>query len=45
MTSVTNKEPTGIARLAIDVGPLLVFFLVNFLAPVAGPLKIWGDRI
>ena len=41
MTSVANKEPTGLARLAIDVGPLLVFFLVNFLAPVAGPLKIF----
>ena len=36
-----NREPTGWARLAIDVGPLLVFFLVNFLAPVAGPLKIF----
>jgi intracellular septation protein len=41
MTSVANKEPAGLARLAIDVGPLLVFFLVNFLAPVAGPLKIF----
>ncbi len=41
MTSVAKKEPAGLARLAIDVGPLLVFFLVNFLAPVAGPLKIF----
>jgi intracellular septation protein len=36
-----NKEPTGLARLAIDIGPLLVFFLVNFLAPVPGALKIF----
>ena len=31
-----SKEPTGAARLLIDIGPLLVFFLVNFLAPVPG---------
>ena len=36
-----GKEPSGTARLLIDVGPLLVFFLVNFLAPVPGPLKIF----
>jgi intracellular septation protein len=41
MTSDHNKEPTGAARLAIDVGPLLVFFLVNFFAPVPGALKIF----
>ena len=41
MSEVKSREPAGIARLAIDVGPLLVFFLVNFLAPVAGPLKIF----
>ena len=41
MTGATNKEPAGMARLAIDIGPLLVFFLVNFFAPVAGPLKIF----
>ena len=28
-------------RLLIDIGPLLVFFLVNFLAPVPGALKIF----
>jgi intracellular septation protein len=39
---VENKqEPAGLARLAIDVGPLLIFFLVNFLAPVPGALKIF----
>ena len=36
-----NREPSGTARLLIDVGPLLVFFLVNFLAPVPGPLKVF----
>ena len=35
-----NKEPTG-WRLLIDIGPLLVFFLVNFLAPVPGRCKIF----
>ena len=38
---VKSKEPTGGARLLIDVGPLLIFFLVNFLAPVPGALKIF----
>ena len=37
----TNKEPAGLARLAIDVGPLLVFFLVNFFAPVPSAVKIF----
>jgi len=41
MTTEAKREPTGAARLAIDVGPLLVFFLVNFLAPVPGALKIF----
>jgi intracellular septation protein len=36
-----GREPSGTARLLIDVGPLLVFFLVNFLAPVPGTLKIF----
>ncbi|MBV9527624.1 septation protein A [Sphingomonas sp.] len=35
------SEPQGGAKLLIDVGPLLVFFLVNFLAPVAPMLKIF----
>ena len=37
----SNREPTGTARLLIDIGPLLVFFLVNFLAPVPGAIKIF----
>lgn len=37
----TGREPTGTARLLIDIGPLLIFFLVNFLAPVPGPIKIF----
>ena len=36
-----KEEQSGAARLLIDVGPLLIFFLVNFLAPVPGPLKIF----
>jgi intracellular septation protein len=34
-------EPQGGARLLIDLGPLLVFFLVNFLAPVPSVIKIF----
>ena len=41
MSDGAKTEPTGTARLLIDVGPLLVFFLVNFLAPVPGALKIF----
>src|SRR5512139_1991764 len=37
----TKREPTGLARVAIDIGPLLVFFLVNFLAPVPSAIKIF----
>jgi intracellular septation protein len=37
----TKAEPQGGAKLLIDVGPLLIFFLVNFLAPVAPMLKIF----
>ena len=36
-----DSEPQGGAKLLIDVGPLLVFFLVNFLAPVAPALRIF----
>lgn len=36
-----KQEPQGAGKLLIDLGPLLVFFLVNFLAPVPGPLKIF----
>ena len=35
------KEPQGAGRLLIDLGPLLVFFLVNFLAPVPSVMKIF----
>jgi intracellular septation protein len=41
MITEKNNEPTGMARLVIDIGPLLVFFLANFLAPVPGPLKVF----
>jgi intracellular septation protein len=37
----SKAEPQGGARLAIDLGPLLVFFSVNFLAPVPATLKIF----
>ena len=36
-----KAEPQGGGKLLIDLGPLLIFFLVNFLAPVPGPLKIF----
>ena len=39
MTSKT--EPQGTGRLLIDLGPLLVFFLANFFAPVPQVLKIF----
>ena len=35
------KEPQGGAKLLIDLGPLLVFFLVNFFAPVPAFTKIF----
>jgi intracellular septation protein len=37
----TKSQPQGASRLLIDLGPLLIFFLTNFLAPVPGPLKIF----
>src|SRR5690348_15570124 len=37
----TRTEPQGGAKLLIDLGPLLVFFLVNFLAPVPAVMKIF----
>ena len=37
-----KSEPQGGAKLLIDLGPLLVFFAVNFLAPVPGALKIFA---
>jgi intracellular septation protein len=39
--NVEKKEPSVFGRLMIDLGPLLVFFLVNFLAPVPDLLKIF----
>jgi intracellular septation protein len=39
MTS--RQEPQSGAKLMIDLGPLLVFFLVNFLAPVPSVMKIF----
>jgi intracellular septation protein len=36
-----KQEPQGGAKLLIDLGPLLVFFLVNFLAPVPAVAKIF----
>jgi len=37
----SKSEPQGAGKLIIDLGPLLVFFLVNFLAPVPPVLKIF----
>ncbi|MEO8619130.1 MAG: septation protein A [Sphingomicrobium sp.] len=34
-----QDEPSGGIRLLIDIGPLLIFFVVNFM--VAGPTKIF----
>jgi intracellular septation protein len=36
-----TREPTGTARVLIDIGPLLIFFLVNFIAPVPSAIKIF----
>jgi intracellular septation protein len=33
-STAPSKQPAGGSRLLIDLGPLLVFFLVNFFAPV-----------
>ena len=41
MTTSEAREPSGVGRLLVDIGPLLVFFLVNFFAPVPGALKIF----
>jgi intracellular septation protein len=35
------EDPRGASKLLIDLGPLLVFFLVNFLAPVPAFMKIF----
>ena len=39
--SATVKTPSAASRLLVDVGPLVVFFLANYLAPVPGALKIF----
>jgi intracellular septation protein len=36
-----KREPSVGGRLMIDLGPLLVFFLVNYFAPVPDMLKIF----
>ena len=36
-----KSEPQGGAKLLIDLGPLLVFFLVTFFAPVPALMKIF----
>lgn len=36
-----RQEPQGGAKLLIDLGPLLVFFVANFLAPVPDIMKIF----
>ena len=36
-----KQEPQGAGKLLIDLGPLLVFFLVNLFAPVPSVLKIF----
>src|SRR5881628_2948995 len=36
-----TEEPQGAGKLLIDLGPLLIFFLVNFFAPVPSVLKIF----
>jgi intracellular septation protein len=36
-----RQEPQGGTKLLIDLGPMLVFFLVNFLAPVPSVMKIF----
>jgi intracellular septation protein len=35
------QEPQGASKLLIDLGPLLVFFLANFFAPVPTFMKIF----
>ena len=36
-----KQEPAGASRLLIDLGPLIVFFAVNYLAPVPQVAKIF----
>ncbi len=41
MNAPAKTEPSGGIKLLIDIGPLVVFFAANYLAPVPGPLKIF----
>ena len=41
MSDQPKEETGGGTRLLIDLGPLLVFFMVNFLAPVPSFMKIF----
>ena len=36
-----KAEPSAGVRLLVDIGPLIIFFLANYFAPVPGPLKIF----
>lgn len=36
-----KAEPAGLSRLLIDIGPLLIFFLTNYLAPVPDVVRIF----
>ena len=36
-----KQEPSGGTRLLIDLGPLVIFFAANYLAPVPGPMKVF----
>jgi intracellular septation protein len=36
-----KREPSAFGRLTIDLGPLVIFFLVNFLAPVPDIFRIF----
>jgi intracellular septation protein len=39
--SEPRKESQGASRLLIDLGPLIIFFLANFFAPVPAVMKIF----
>jgi intracellular septation protein len=41
VTDSEQRKASTVAKLAIDLGPLLVFFLVNGFAPVPDVLKIF----
>ena len=36
-----TRGPSGFTRLLIDIGPLIIFFVANYAAPVPKPLKIF----